>query len=175
VIGEGSEQPVFGARGENSVSTWSLDDRFFKPAHAQQLARELPNAHLERIENARSFPPEDEPARLAELIAGFVRGNWAKAGLPLATSLARRRSSLPVPATRLSLLIDTSSGRAWRNLSPKPVPGSSAQQLPFREPCVCRSFDFSRCAEGPSTPPSQGGAPLHRIRGRFAGSFLATL
>jgi hypothetical protein len=31
-------------------SAWSLDDRFFKPAHAQQLARELPNARLERIE-----------------------------------------------------------------------------------------------------------------------------
>jgi hypothetical protein len=72
--------------------------------------------------------------------------------LPLATSLARRRSSLPVAATRLSLLLDTSSGRAWINLSPRPVPGSSAQQLPFREACVCRSFDFSRCAERPSTP-----------------------
>jgi pimeloyl-ACP methyl ester carboxylesterase len=73
-VGEVSEQPVFGARGDDSVSAWSLDDRFFKPAHAQQLARELPNARLERIENARSFSPEDEPARLAEPIAGFVPG-----------------------------------------------------------------------------------------------------
>jgi pimeloyl-ACP methyl ester carboxylesterase len=61
-----------------ALIAWSLDDRFFKPTHAQQLARELPNARLEWIENARSLSPEDEPARLAELIAGFVRGNWAQ-------------------------------------------------------------------------------------------------
>jgi hypothetical protein len=39
-------------------------------------------------------------------------------------------SSGAVAAARLSLLIGTSSGRAWINLSPKPVPRSSAQQLP---------------------------------------------
>jgi pimeloyl-ACP methyl ester carboxylesterase len=61
-----------------ALIAWSLDDRFFKPTHAQQLARELPNARLEWIENARSLSPEDEPARLAKLIAGFVRGNWAQ-------------------------------------------------------------------------------------------------
>ncbi len=52
---------------------WSRDDRFFKPAHAERLAQELPNARLEWIENARSLSPEDEPDRLAELIASFVR------------------------------------------------------------------------------------------------------
>jgi pimeloyl-ACP methyl ester carboxylesterase len=52
---------------------WSRDDRFFKPAHAEGLAQDLPNARLEWIENARSLSPEDEPGRLAELIAGFVR------------------------------------------------------------------------------------------------------
>jgi pimeloyl-ACP methyl ester carboxylesterase len=56
-----------------ALIAWSLDDRFFKPAHAQQLARDLPNVRLECIENARTFSPEDEPGRLAELIAGFVR------------------------------------------------------------------------------------------------------
>jgi pimeloyl-ACP methyl ester carboxylesterase len=52
---------------------WSHDDRFFKPAHAKRLAQELPNARLAWIENARSLSPEDEPARLAELITSFVR------------------------------------------------------------------------------------------------------
>jgi pimeloyl-ACP methyl ester carboxylesterase len=54
---------------------WSRDDRFFKPAHAERLAHDLPNARLEWIDNARSLSPEDAPARLAELIASFVRGS----------------------------------------------------------------------------------------------------
>ena len=56
-----------------ALIAWSREDRFFKPAHAQRLAHDLPNARLEWIENARSLSPEDEPGRLAELIAGFVR------------------------------------------------------------------------------------------------------
>jgi pimeloyl-ACP methyl ester carboxylesterase len=56
-----------------ALIAWSSDDRFFKPAHAERLAQELPNARLEWIENARSLSPEDEPSRLAELIADFVR------------------------------------------------------------------------------------------------------
>jgi pimeloyl-ACP methyl ester carboxylesterase len=55
-----------------ALIAWSRDDRFFKPAHAERLAQDLPNARLEWIENARSLSPEDEPDRLAELIAGFV-------------------------------------------------------------------------------------------------------
>jgi pimeloyl-ACP methyl ester carboxylesterase len=56
-----------------ALIAWSREDRFFKPAHAERLAQDLPNAQLEWIENARSLSPEDEPDRLAELIAGFVR------------------------------------------------------------------------------------------------------
>jgi pimeloyl-ACP methyl ester carboxylesterase len=56
-----------------ALIAWSREDRFFKPAHAQRLAQDLPNARLEWIENARSLSPEDEPGRLAELIARFVR------------------------------------------------------------------------------------------------------
>jgi len=56
-----------------ALIAWSREDRFFKPAHAQQLAQDLPNARLEWIEHARSLSPEDEPTRLAELIAAFVR------------------------------------------------------------------------------------------------------
>jgi pimeloyl-ACP methyl ester carboxylesterase len=56
-----------------ALIAWSREDRFFKPAHAQRLAQDLPNARLEWIENARSLSPEDEPVRLAEIVAGFVR------------------------------------------------------------------------------------------------------
>jgi pimeloyl-ACP methyl ester carboxylesterase len=62
-----------------ALIAWSRDDRFFKPAHAQRLAQDLPNARLEWIENARSLSPEDEPGQLAELIADFVREHPARA------------------------------------------------------------------------------------------------
>ena len=55
-----------------ALIAWSREDRFFKSAHAQRLAHDLPNARLEWIEHARSLSPEDEPGRLAELIASFV-------------------------------------------------------------------------------------------------------
>src|SRR5262245_45651230 len=64
-----------------ALIAWSSEDRFFKPAHAQRLAQDLPNARLEWIENARSLSPEDEPGRLAELIATFVREPPARASL----------------------------------------------------------------------------------------------
>jgi pimeloyl-ACP methyl ester carboxylesterase len=56
-----------------ALIAWSRDDKFFKLEHAEALARDLPNARLEWIENARTFSMEDQPDRLAELIAGFVR------------------------------------------------------------------------------------------------------
>jgi pimeloyl-ACP methyl ester carboxylesterase len=49
---------------------WSAKDRFFPLAHAERLARLIPDARLEWIEGARTFSPEDAPERLAELIAG---------------------------------------------------------------------------------------------------------
>lgn len=56
-----------------ALIAWSREDRFFKPAHAEQLARDLPNARLEWIDDARTFASEDQPGPLAELIGGFVR------------------------------------------------------------------------------------------------------
>jgi pimeloyl-ACP methyl ester carboxylesterase len=50
---------------------WSANDRFFPPAHAERLARLIPDARLEWIEGARTFSPEDAPERLAALIAAF--------------------------------------------------------------------------------------------------------
>jgi len=52
---------------------WSREDRFFPPAHAERLVADLPNARLEWIDDAYTFSMEDQPERLAALIAGFVR------------------------------------------------------------------------------------------------------
>jgi pimeloyl-ACP methyl ester carboxylesterase len=56
-----------------ALIAWSREDRFFKPEHAEALARELPQARLEWIDDARTFSMEDNPERVAELIGGFVR------------------------------------------------------------------------------------------------------
>ncbi len=56
-----------------ALIAWSREDRLFKPLHAERLAEDLPNARLEWIDDARTFSMEDNPTRLAELIAGFVR------------------------------------------------------------------------------------------------------
>ena len=52
---------------------WAPEDRLFPVAHAERLAAALPDARLERIEDSYTFVPEDQPARLAELVAAFVR------------------------------------------------------------------------------------------------------
>ncbi len=52
---------------------WASEDRFFKPANAERLAREIPNARLERIEGSYTFVSIDQPARTAELISAFAR------------------------------------------------------------------------------------------------------
>ncbi len=52
---------------------WGSDDRFFKPDHAERLAAIVPDARIEWVDDAGTFVPLDQPARVAELIAGFVR------------------------------------------------------------------------------------------------------
>jgi pimeloyl-ACP methyl ester carboxylesterase len=52
---------------------WSRGDRFFPERHAEELAKLFPDARLEWIEDSSTFSPEDQPQRLAEVIAGFVR------------------------------------------------------------------------------------------------------
>jgi pimeloyl-ACP methyl ester carboxylesterase len=56
-----------------ALIAWSREDAFFPAADAEALAAALPNARLEWIDDAYTFSPEDQPDRLAELIAGFVR------------------------------------------------------------------------------------------------------
>ena len=56
-----------------ALIAWSRDDKVFPAEDARGLADDLPNARLEWIEGARTFSMEDQPERLSELIAGFVR------------------------------------------------------------------------------------------------------
>jgi pimeloyl-ACP methyl ester carboxylesterase len=54
------------------VFAWAREDRFFPLDHARRYAGELANARVELVDDAYSFTPEDQPARLAELIAGAL-------------------------------------------------------------------------------------------------------
>jgi pimeloyl-ACP methyl ester carboxylesterase len=56
-----------------SLIAWSREDQVFPRRYAERLAEVLPNARLEWIDDSYTFSPEDQPARLAELIAGFIR------------------------------------------------------------------------------------------------------
>jgi len=56
-----------------ALLAWSTEDRFFPIAHARRLAEILPDARVVEVQDAYSFVPEDQPERLAELVADFVR------------------------------------------------------------------------------------------------------
>jgi pimeloyl-ACP methyl ester carboxylesterase len=56
-----------------TLLAWGEDDRFFGIKYAERLSQDIPDARIERIPDARTFVSLDQPARLAELIAGFVR------------------------------------------------------------------------------------------------------
>ena len=64
---------VCGGFEKPALIAWSREDKLFKPAHAERLAQDLPNARVEWVDDARTFSMEDNPAQLAQLIAGFVR------------------------------------------------------------------------------------------------------
>lgn len=55
-----------------ALLAWAPGDRVFPLSHAERLARTIPGAKLETVEDAKTFVPLDQPARLAELIAEFV-------------------------------------------------------------------------------------------------------
>jgi pimeloyl-ACP methyl ester carboxylesterase len=63
----------FGAFEKPVLIAWAPEDRFFKLSNAERLARDFPNARLERIDQSLTFVPVDQPRRLAELITGFTR------------------------------------------------------------------------------------------------------
>jgi pimeloyl-ACP methyl ester carboxylesterase len=52
---------------------WAPQDRFFKLANAERMAREIPHARLERVEDSYTFVSIDQPERTAELIGAFAR------------------------------------------------------------------------------------------------------
>jgi pimeloyl-ACP methyl ester carboxylesterase len=56
-----------------ALVAWSRGDRFFPTRHAEELARLLPDARLEWIDDSYTFSPEDRPDRVAELVAAFAR------------------------------------------------------------------------------------------------------
>ena len=56
-----------------ALIAWSAEDKVFPRSDAERLAADLPAARLELVEGARTFSAEDQPERLAELIARFVR------------------------------------------------------------------------------------------------------
>jgi pimeloyl-ACP methyl ester carboxylesterase len=51
---------------------WAPDDLIFPLRFAERLTAMIPGARLEQIADSRAFIPEDQPARLAELITGFL-------------------------------------------------------------------------------------------------------
>jgi pimeloyl-ACP methyl ester carboxylesterase len=51
---------------------WAPEDRFFRLSDAERLAAIVPDGGVERVSDARTFVALDQPARVAELIAGFV-------------------------------------------------------------------------------------------------------
>jgi pimeloyl-ACP methyl ester carboxylesterase len=52
-----------------ALIAWSADDTFFELGDGERLARIIPNARLEVIENARTFSMLDQPDRLADLLS----------------------------------------------------------------------------------------------------------
>jgi pimeloyl-ACP methyl ester carboxylesterase len=56
-----------------ALVAWAPEDRFFRIAYAERLAEAIPNARIERIPGAKTFVALDQPERLADAIASFVR------------------------------------------------------------------------------------------------------
>jgi pimeloyl-ACP methyl ester carboxylesterase len=62
-----------GSFDKPALIAWAREDKLFKPVDGEALARDLPRARLEWIDDSYTFASEDNPERLVELIAGFVR------------------------------------------------------------------------------------------------------
>ena len=52
---------------------WAAEDKLFPLEYARRFAAALPDATLEEIHDSYTFIAEDQPERLAEAIAAFVR------------------------------------------------------------------------------------------------------
>jgi pimeloyl-ACP methyl ester carboxylesterase len=56
-----------------ALIAWSGDDKVFPRSDGERLAADLPDSRFQLVEGARTFASEDQPERLAEMIAGFMR------------------------------------------------------------------------------------------------------
>jgi pimeloyl-ACP methyl ester carboxylesterase len=56
-----------------TLFAWAPEDRWFKVEHAERLASSMPDARVERIPDSKTFVSIDQPERLADLIASFIR------------------------------------------------------------------------------------------------------
>jgi pimeloyl-ACP methyl ester carboxylesterase len=63
-----------------TLLAWAPEDFTFPVRFAERLAAMIPGAQLERIEGSRAFVPEDQPARLAQVIAAFLARQDARNG-----------------------------------------------------------------------------------------------
>jgi pimeloyl-ACP methyl ester carboxylesterase len=61
-----------------TLLAWAPDDLMFPLRFAERLVAMIPGARLEQIADSRAFVPQDQPERLAELIATFVREQAAQ-------------------------------------------------------------------------------------------------
>lgn len=61
-----------------ALVAWSHQDKLFPRQHAERLADALPNGRLEWVDDAYTLSAEDQPDRLAELIARFIRETAAQ-------------------------------------------------------------------------------------------------
>ena len=52
---------------------WGTEKDFFDVEYGERLARDFPNARIERIADSYTYVSEDQPERLVKLIAEFVR------------------------------------------------------------------------------------------------------
>jgi pimeloyl-ACP methyl ester carboxylesterase len=62
---ESFEKPV--------LLAWAVEDKLFPLEYAKRFAEAVPDGTLEEITDSYTFVPEDQPERLAEAIASFVR------------------------------------------------------------------------------------------------------
>jgi pimeloyl-ACP methyl ester carboxylesterase len=63
----------FGEFDRPVLIAWAPEKDFFPVEYGERLARDFPRGRLERIEDSWTFVPEDQPERLAQLIAQFAR------------------------------------------------------------------------------------------------------
>ncbi len=59
--------------GNPVLIAWGTEKDFFPTEYGERLARDFPNGRFERIEDSYTFVAEDQPERLAALIAEFAR------------------------------------------------------------------------------------------------------